>query len=372
MNSSLFPVRILLFALILFGDLRFVSAIPGKLRASDSNSQINIRQAPTVVSPSPHYGLPGDAVEVLRTAKDNDGYDWYFVRFKVSGAEGWVRQDFLDIQVSPNFRADSQSNPYAIDSPQGNTINAKGNLVQARLVYNKGKSAGNTFGEWSPIRLWITRAGITTETPSPENFKGDSEISSLEKPKLHVIDLEGDRDPEVIVTLFTGGAHCCTYSLIYRYDPASNQYGVLRKDWGNRGFSPEDVKDLDGDGHPEIVGADDRFSYRFASYASTFKPVMIERFQQGSFVNVTRNYPKLVRKSAAEAWSAYQQSKTFKDPYAPPGENTRPKLAAYLAMKVLLGEKENGWQRVKEAYNLPDRNQFFYTLDKFLEDNGFY
>jgi hypothetical protein len=225
---------------------------------------------------------------------------------------------------------------------------------------------------WTNLSLWITRQGQRIEAPSPEGFKGDTEISAFEKPQLDVIDLEGDRDPEVIITLFTGGAHCCDYSLIYHFNPQTNQYQVLKQEWGNHGFNHGDLKDLDGDGHLELVTSDDRFSYAFSSYVNSYLPILILRYQQGKFIDVTRKYPKLVRKGAADAWDAYRERKNEHDPSVPPGEPTRPPLAAYLALKSLLGEKKEGLQRVKAAYNLPDRNQFFQELEQFLRENGYY
>lgn len=69
------------------------------LRASDPGSRINVRSEPTIDSPSPHYGLPGDKVEVLRCVEDRDihgsGLNWCDVRFVQSGAMGWVRSDFI-------------------------------------------------------------------------------------------------------------------------------------------------------------------------------------------------------------------------------------------------------------------------------------
>lgn len=69
------------------------------LRASDPGARINVRSEPTIDSPSPHYGVPGDKVEVLRCVNDRDihgsGLNWCDVRFVQSGATGWVRSDFI-------------------------------------------------------------------------------------------------------------------------------------------------------------------------------------------------------------------------------------------------------------------------------------
>ena len=40
----------------------------------------------------------GDPVQLLRTTQAGDGYDWYYVKFEQSGAEGWIRGDFINIE----------------------------------------------------------------------------------------------------------------------------------------------------------------------------------------------------------------------------------------------------------------------------------
>ncbi len=69
------------------------------LTASDPNARINVRSQPTINSSSPHYGLPGDKVTVIRCVQDQDtaGSDlnWCNIKFVTSGATGWVRSDFI-------------------------------------------------------------------------------------------------------------------------------------------------------------------------------------------------------------------------------------------------------------------------------------
>jgi len=69
------------------------------LTAADAGARINVRSQPTIKSSSPHYGLPGDSVQVLKCVpdKDNPGSDlnWCNVRFVKSKATGWVRSDYI-------------------------------------------------------------------------------------------------------------------------------------------------------------------------------------------------------------------------------------------------------------------------------------
>ncbi|MGC8713575.1 MAG: SH3 domain-containing protein [Leptodesmis sp.] len=69
------------------------------LKASSSNTRINVRSQPTIKSDSPHYGIPGDKVKVIQCVQDQDtaGSDlnWCRVEFVNSKATGWIRSDFI-------------------------------------------------------------------------------------------------------------------------------------------------------------------------------------------------------------------------------------------------------------------------------------
>ncbi len=175
------------------------------------------------------------------------------------------------------------------------------------------------------------------------------------------MDLDGDKEPEVIADFFTGGAHCCTYSHIYRYDSKAQQYKKIRHEWGNGGYI---IKDLDKDGLPEFRSRDDRFAYAFTSYAASGYPLQIWQYRQGRMVDVTRRYPKLIASDAAQLWKTYREIRNEVD-------NGKGFLAAYLADKYMLGQGQDGWQRVKQAYKGRDRAQYFADLRKFLRETGY-
>lgn len=64
-----------------------------------SGSQINVRSQPTIKSATPHYGVAGDRVQIIRCVQDQDTpgseLNWCNVRFVQSKATGWVRSDFI-------------------------------------------------------------------------------------------------------------------------------------------------------------------------------------------------------------------------------------------------------------------------------------
>lgn len=80
-----------------FQPVRIASGDYAYLVSSDSRSPINVRDAASTRAYVRHIGYAGDAVEVLDRSVEN-GYMWYFVRFTVSNATGWVRGDFIALE----------------------------------------------------------------------------------------------------------------------------------------------------------------------------------------------------------------------------------------------------------------------------------
>ncbi|HTL88298.1 MAG TPA: hypothetical protein VL134_02785 [Leptolyngbya sp.] len=241
------------------------------------------------------------------------------------------------------------------------TTTAQQGNVKAELSYEKVQ--GNGVPQANNVRLKIQRSGQAI-------FDQPLKISEYDRPMayftgdrgLTVQDLNGDHDPEVITDLYTGGAHCCTYSLIYQYNPQQKQYLESRADWGNLGYR---LRDLDNDGKTEFYSADDRFAYAFTSYAASAFPIMVLRFEHGSMVDVTRQYPKQIYGDAYRLWQTYQERSKSS------GDATKGVLAAYLADKYLLGQQEDGWKRLESVYQESDRAEFFDRLRKFLNKTGY-
>jgi len=109
-----------------------------------------------------------------------------------------------------------------------------------------------------------------------------------------------------VLDLYWGGAHCCWYSQIYRYVPATKHYTALVRVWGNFGYV---FADLDHDGTQELVTRDDRFSYAFGSFADSRWPVRILRYRAGRVTVETPSYPSEIGRDANALWHAAMNPK---------------------------------------------------------------
>jgi hypothetical protein len=152
--------------------------------------------------------------------------------------------------------------------------------------------------------------------------------------------LDTDGIPDVDVTLYTGGAHCCFVSSLYLSEHHASSYERRTKQWGD---PLPTLIDLGSDGISELKSLDDRFAYAFTDYAESAMPVQIWSYANGRTNDITRRFPALVEKDAQAQWQAYLRARSHKD------SSMRGILAAYLADEYLLGEQDTGWKRVDAA-----------------------
>ena len=169
-----------------------------------------------------------------------------------------------------------------------------------------------------------------------------------------VVDLEGEGEPEVVVDTYTGGAHCCTVSKIWRFD--GEAYSAIEHDWGNQVYR---LRDFDRDGRVEFRSADDRFSYAFGSYAESRWPVQILRYRNGRMRDVTRRFPRLVRRDMRAHRRPYVRSRRTR-------HVSRPALAAYVADLHLLGRHQRARHIVRTALRSGElRRRHRYDIGPF-------
>jgi len=186
---------------------------------------------------------------------------------------------------------------------------------------------------WQPVRFNIEAKRVHFVISRRGRTLVDKKLGLSVPWALKVRDLDGNGEPEVIADFYTGGAHCCLFSQIYRY--TGSRYVPLRHMWGDPSYA---LRDVDGDGLRELVTADDRFAYAFTSYAGSALPVQAWRYRAGQMADVTRSFPALVRKDAAMLW----QERTSED------GDVRGVLAAWMADQYLLGQQDAGWTTLQQ------------------------
>jgi hypothetical protein len=97
-------------------------------------------------------------------------------------------------------------------------------------------------------------------------------------------DLTGDGVPEVVVSSYSGGMHCCTTHWIVTL-AADGPRPVARLDAAD---GQAEIADLDRDGTPEIVVADWSFAYWNTSFAESPAPRVVLRWDGARFAPTWR------------------------------------------------------------------------------------
>jgi len=249
-----------------------------------------------------------------------------------------------------------------------------GGDVAAQLTYDKKSDF-----EYTDMRIKLTRGGATlldalVPEPCDECPVSPAGLGDPENPSLKLRDLNGDGEPEALVDLYTGGAHCCTYTQLYRFDAAANAYRRVKASWGDYGYT---LVDLDKDGSPEFRSADWRFAAAFTAYAASGSPLQIWRFNGTRMTDVTRSFRSLVKQDL-RGW--LRLIKRWRDDDETP--EIRGFLAAYVADKYLLGQSDSAFALVNSLYRRGDLNpprefggprgkKYISELRKFLRRTGY-
>lgn len=186
--------------------------------------------------------------------------------------------------------------------------------------------------------------------------------------------------PSVVLTLYTGGLHCCTLTTLASMD-AQGRWSVAQgRALDGSGYEFEDV---DGDGAVELIAPDNSFLYAFSSYSASFAPTRIARVEGARVIDVTnepRFRPFLI-----------QQAHALEFGRTPEQWRMNGFLGGWVAAKALIGEGPQAWERMlslqeKEPMfareECPDGGEdcaedrkrivpFPETLEKHLRENGY-
>ncbi|HEX8073983.1 MAG TPA: hypothetical protein VF545_03290 [Thermoleophilaceae bacterium] len=251
------------------------------------------------------------------------------------------------------------------------TETAVSGQVQAKFSYQRESDF-----QYRDVHMEIRRAGrIVLDAPVPAPCRECPVIpagAAAGVNSMSLVDLEKDGEPEAVVDLYTGGAHCCTYSVIYGYRAAGDSYGRLVHGWGDPSYQ---LVDIDHDGRPELRSADDAFAYAFTAYLFSGLPVQVWHYGAGRLVDVTRNFPNTIRADLKSQASRYRTARREK-------LDVRGVLAAYVADQYLLGQGKRGWRVVRNAYRRGELKaqpgdfgahgkRYIKALRRFLRKRGY-
>jgi hypothetical protein len=252
------------------------------------------------------------------------------------------------------------------------TETAKSGAVSASFAYH-GK-----YPQFSRERVTIARGGKTLyDAPLTAPMCGGvcgpaGGGLAAAGSSLRVLDLEHDGEPDVLLDVYTGGAHCCFIDQVFWFDSSARAYRETSWGFGDPGAQ---VEDLGHNGRYEFVTADDSFAYAFTDYAASGLPIKVLSFSGHGFHDVTRSYRTLVATDASRWLRAF-------DSMARGGySDSVGVIAAWAADEALLGRASSA-ARLLEAqaksghlnsplYPRRSGSTFIAALDRLLQRDDY-
>lgn len=225
------------------------------------------------------------------------------------------------------------------ESNQESGNNVEGEIRQGDLTATLRYQTETIDGleSWTPIvTVYVKNQAVATVQGTENLFfpAGLIQITEMDRRNPY---------PEVILSTYTGGAHCCNEVTVLTSNPEGKQWFPIELGLFNGG--PHPAVDIDNDGIDEYVEIDNRFLYRFTSYAASFAPAQVWQIQGMNAVDVTHKPQFLFLHQE----NLDDMSKRFSEDWLKDDPNGF--LAAYVANKALVGELEDGWQTMVKYYD---------------------
>ncbi len=191
--------------------------------------------------------------------------------------------------------------------------------------------------------------GEATRIPVVTVFADGKEVAKLEgedtgfaDPPVSVQIAELDpsnTQPEVVVSFYTGGAHCCSATSVLTANADGSSWSTV--DVGEFDGGPLLATDLDGDGSYEFQTHDNAFLYAFACYACSEAPLEVLVIDNAAVKNVTSE-PRFKPAHASYLKGMIENV---------PDEEVNGFLAGYVGEKILLGEGKQAWNLMLAYYD---------------------
>src|ERR1017187_2778595 len=155
-------------------------------------------------------------------------------------------------------------------------------------------------------------------------------------------DINGDGFPELVLSDYSGGAHCCTTIAVISLRP-QGPFVIFKDELGSGGAG---FKDIDGDGRREIR-SDHLFEYALGAFAQgTFSvPVIYSAGADGVYRVNTRAFAQLISNEDDAAKAAYQKA-TY-DPQSESMERDRDLIVLFFEA-YLAGRRPEAYEQLSQ------------------------
>jgi serine protease Do len=225
----------------------------------------------------------------------------------------------------------------------------------ATIRYDGKKSAALQYGDISltvdsepvsggPERLPVVAGRYKGQMAFTIRLSDESDDYGQEEPAATVSLISIDPSspaPQVVLSYFWGGAHCCTITKIATVDKAGQWHIVDGAALDGDGYQ---FKDLDWNGGSELINVDNSFLYAFDCYACSYAPTQIHKLVGAALRDVTREpqYQPFLRFQLRQMETAATREDQL-------GSNGY--LGGWVASKALVGELSDAWRTMLAHYD---------------------
>ncbi|MDI3564205.1 hypothetical protein [Bradyrhizobium sp. Arg816] len=145
--------------------------------------------------------------------------------------------------------------------------------------------------------------------------------------------------PQVVLTYYWAGAHCCTVTKIVTVDSSNKMVVVDAETLDGSGYFFDDV---DGGGDVELLSFDNSFYYAFASYAESIAPVRISRLRGTGITDATleESYRTILKRRLSDIEAMDRDSRKSNGYWG-----------GWVATKTQLGQFTEAWQTMLASYD---------------------
>lgn len=164
--------------------------------------------------------------------------------------------------------------------------------LQAVFAYRGG------FPNVSGAHLQITQGSqVVYSRPVTSKLCGQQCGPASPRRSIGIAALAPHARLDVILELFSGGANCCFVDQVFSYDPSHRTFVKTEHDFADVGAV---IQPIGPHRRLEFRSRDGGFRYAFTDGADSGEPIQIWQFAHRAFADVTRSYPGLIRKDAAQ------------------------------------------------------------------------